>query len=57
VAHLKTGIVARLADVSDKFLHLELDELAISEGWRKNADTCLERVRKIAEAIPAPQSS
>ena len=57
VAHLKAGIVARLADVSDKFLHLELDELAISEGWRKNADTCLERVRRIAEAIPAPQSS
>jgi hypothetical protein len=49
--------VARLAEVSDKFLHLELDELAISESWRKRADTCLERVREIAEAIPESQSS
>lgn len=56
VAHLKSGIVARLAGVSDEFFRLELDELAISEGWRKSAGTCLGRVREIAKGIPEPQS-
>lgn len=52
IAHLKSEILARLAGLSEQFLRSELEELAISEQWREQSRTCLERVRQIAQAIP-----
>jgi hypothetical protein len=46
----KAGILARLHGVSENFLRLELNELEISESWRREADTCLVRVRAIISA-------
>ena len=55
VAHLKSGILARIAGIPDQFLQAELNELAISESWRMRAGACIETVREIVEAIPEPQ--
>jgi hypothetical protein len=52
VAHLKSGILARLDGISEDFLRLELNELDISESWRSEADTCLGRVRAMIDNMP-----
>jgi hypothetical protein len=52
VAHLKTAILARLDNVSEEYLRLELDELDISDGWRRNASSCHHHVREIIAGIP-----
>ncbi len=54
VAHLRSGILARLDTISEEFLQLELSELDLSENWRKGADACLPRVREIVAALPEP---
>lgn len=54
VSHLKSGIRERLSAISDEFLHQELEELAIEDEWRPLAETCLQRVKEIVEAIPEP---
>jgi len=41
VAQSKAGILARLEGISASFLRLELDELDISQTWRKEAGTRL----------------
>jgi Nucleotidyl transferase AbiEii toxin, Type IV TA system len=43
----KAGILARLNGISEKFFRLELNELDISQSWRREADTCLSRVTAI----------
>jgi len=43
----KAGILARLNGISENFFRLELNELDISQSWRREADTCLTRVRAI----------
>jgi Nucleotidyl transferase AbiEii toxin, Type IV TA system len=43
----KAGILARLNGISEKFFRLELNELDISESWRRKADACLARVTAI----------
>jgi len=55
VAHLKQGILERLSAISEEFLRQELDELAIADQWRPLADTCLQRMKEVAEAIPEPK--
>jgi len=57
IAHLKSEILARLAGLSEQFLHSELEELAITEKWRGQSRTCLERVRQLAQAIPPRHGS
>jgi hypothetical protein len=57
VAHLKSGILARLDAISESFLRLELSELDISENWRKGADACLPRVRKIVADLAEPKQT
>jgi hypothetical protein len=52
VAHLKQGILARLSNISEEFCRKELAELDIAKGWRSVGDSCLEKVREIAESIP-----
>jgi hypothetical protein len=50
LVHVKdsqAGILARLKGISETFLRLELNELDISESWRREADTCLARVTAI----------
>jgi hypothetical protein len=46
VTHLRSDILARLSGISEQFLRAELDELAISEGWRERAGGCVGRVRE-----------
>lgn len=55
VAHLKPVILERLSAISEEFLRLEIDELAIADEWRPFAATCLYRVKEIAQAIPEPE--
>jgi len=43
----KAEILARLNGISEKFFRLELNELDISQSWRREADTCLSRVTAI----------
>lgn len=52
VAHLKLAIMERLTRVPEHFCRQELKELAIADDWRVVADTCLQRMRKLASAIP-----
>ena len=51
IAHLKSGILARLDAIPESFLRLELGELDISKDWRKEADACLPRVREIIAVL------
>jgi hypothetical protein len=51
VAGLRPAILARLDGISEGFLRLELDELDITEGWRKEGDGCLRRVMEIIKTI------
>jgi hypothetical protein len=55
VAHLKSGILARLDATSENFLRLELGEPDISESWRKRTEACLPHVREIVAALPEPE--
>jgi hypothetical protein len=52
VAHLKAAILASLDAIPEKFLQQELGELDIAEEWRKEAATCLPRVRETVAALP-----
>ena len=52
VSRLKPGILARMAGISEDFCREELAELDIADKWRPTADTCLTRMREIAENIP-----
>jgi hypothetical protein len=52
VAHLKLAITERLTRVPEHFCRKEIKELAIADDWRVVADSCLQRVRKLASAIP-----
>jgi hypothetical protein len=51
VASLKPEILRRLGRISESFLRLELDELDITEGWRKVADGCLPHVMAIINTV------
>lgn len=51
VAHSKANILARLNGISETFLGLELNELAISQKWQKEADACLARVKAIIAGV------
>jgi hypothetical protein len=57
VAHLRSKIIARLDSISETFLRLELGELDVSENWRKGAESCLPRVRKIIASVPEPEGN
>ena len=52
VAHSKANILARLNGISETFLGLELNELAISQKWQKETDACLARVKAIIASMP-----
>jgi hypothetical protein len=52
VTHLKARILARLDAISPSFLQLELGELDIFENWRRDAGTCLPRMREMVMALP-----
>jgi hypothetical protein len=54
VAHLKSGVLARLRGIPKPFAQRELAELDISQAWLGEADTCLARVQAMIQAIPEP---
>ena len=56
VAHVKSAIANRLSRIPEAFSRRELSELAIIEAWRPVANTCLQRMREIADSIPDPKA-
>ena len=53
VAHLKSTIAERVSAIPAEFFRQQIGELAIADKWQSTADVCLERMREIAENIPA----
>jgi hypothetical protein len=52
VARLAPSILARLDNLSDEYLRLELNELDISKNWQLDAASCRDRLKGIMAAAP-----
>jgi hypothetical protein len=52
ISDKKSGLLKRLSGIDRKFLHAELAELDIQEGWNEQKESCLETVRSLVEQIP-----
>jgi Nucleotidyl transferase AbiEii toxin, Type IV TA system len=52
ISDKKSALLKRLSGIDRKFLHAELAELDIQEGWDDQKTNCLETVRSLVEKIP-----
>lgn len=52
ISDKRSALFKRLDGIDRKFLHAELAELDIQEGWDEQKRSCLETVRSLVEQIP-----